>query len=372
MHTRILRLALILWIFPVTTILAQDMNRSFDAGEYLDLLAVSEKTHAKENTNGTRAGKMQKYELAYRSPEMGLLNRWELWMREDGTALISIRGTVMQSASWMENFYAAMVPATGSIQLNDNTTFKYKLATDERAAVHVGWTIGLAYLGPDILKRIDSLIKKNNTNRFIIFGHSQGGALAYLTTSWLHYKRESGEIPANVSFTTYCSAPPKPGNMQYVYDFDFITRGGKAFAIVNAADWVPETPGTVQTFGDLNPGNPLSDAEILLGKQKWPVSWILKKVYRKMRNAPEKTLKVYEKNFGHRIYGQLKKSLPGFKEPEYVKGSNYMRAGIPVLLLPDAGYHEKFPPEQGKYFTHHLFEPYRYLINKYYPQGNVK
>lgn len=343
-------------------------QQAFPASEYLDLLDLSLTTHTHDTSKQlTQRGRTQKYERLYRSPEIGLMNRWELWMREDGTAVISLRGTVMAAPSWMENFYAGMIPATGSLKINDSTTFNYRLARDEGAGVHAGWTIGLAHLGPDIVSKMQALIREKGTRRYIIFGHSQGGALAYLTTSYLHYLREDGKLPADVELRTYASAPPKPGNMQYVYDYDFITRNGKGWSVVNSVDWVPETPGTVQTFNDMNAGNPLADAGAIIGKQKWPKNWVLKSVYGKLKKAPEKTLKTFNKNFGSRIHSLLKKNLPGLEEPEYMKSSNYMRAGNPVVLVPDEEYRKKFTDEPGKYFTHHLFAPYEFLVRRYYP-----
>jgi hypothetical protein len=43
-----------------------------------------------------------------------------------------------------------------------------------------------------------------------------------------------------------------------------------------------------------------------------------------------------------------------------------MRAGSPIVLLPDEEYHKKFIEKSGVYFTHHLFEPYIFLMKKYY------
>ncbi len=69
-----------------------------------------------------------------------------------------------------------MVPAQGELKLSNDFTFKYHLAENPRAAVHVGWLIGVAYLAKDILPKIDSCYKKG-IKEFIIMGHSQGGAL---------------------------------------------------------------------------------------------------------------------------------------------------------------------------------------------------
>src|SRR3984885_12617163 len=87
--------------------------------------------------------------------------------------------------------------------------------------------------------------------------------------SYLYYLQQKGDLPADIVFKTYCSAAPKPGNMYYAYDFDFITRGGWAYAIVNGADWVPETPFSIQTLRDFNPTNPLIHVKDILRKQKF-------------------------------------------------------------------------------------------------------
>ena len=87
-----------------------------------------------------------------------------------------------------------MVPAKGELQLNDSTKFTYTLATDSKAAVHMGWLIGLASLAPDINLKIDSCYKAGIRN-FYIMGHSQGGAIAYLLTSYLHYRQMENALP---------------------------------------------------------------------------------------------------------------------------------------------------------------------------------
>ncbi len=137
-----------------TEIMAQNqvLKPGFDATEYLDLLQVSETTHKDSILTGTTKGSDLKHELIYRSPEMGLKNRWEFWMREDGIGVISIRGTVQHASSWMENFYAAQIPATGNLQINDSTNFKYKLSNDDKAPYMWAGLLGLAHLGPDITK----------------------------------------------------------------------------------------------------------------------------------------------------------------------------------------------------------------------------
>ena len=355
-------------LFITVSLSAQKLKPGFDPIEYLDLLQVSEATHKDSMLPGVVKGTGLKHELIYRSPEVGLKNRWEYWQREDGIGVISIRGTVQHASSWMENFYAAQVPATGTLQINDSTIFKYKLSNDEKASVHAGWTLGLAFLGPDITSMITRMYNEKGINQFIIMGHSQGGALAFLVTSYLHYLEGSNGLPQGLNFKTYCSAAPKPGNMYYAYDFDFITRYGKGFTVVNTSDWVPETPFSVQTLGDFSPGNPFTDISSLLGSQKAVVRWYLKSMYNKMDRGTRKAQERIEKYLGHKVYSQVKKVLPQFKEPEYAGTVNYMRAGIPIVLQPDAEYKTAYPDDPKKAFMHHGFKPYEMMIKKYYLQ----
>jgi hypothetical protein len=361
-------------LFLYGSLLAQPagLKTGFHSGEYEDLLFLNSMFYKDSLENGKTVGKEQVYRFVYRSPEMGLKNKWDLWLREDRTAVISIRGTVQHASSWMENFYAAMVPAQGDIKINATETFRYKLAADPKATVHAGWTVGLAHLAPDMTEKIRGLMEENKISALIITGHSQGGALAFLATSYFYYLSESGGLPGKIPIKAYCSAAPKPGNLYYAYDFDYITRNGMAFNVINGADWVPETPPSVQTFSDINPTNPFNNATTLLGKQKWPANWYLNSVYKKLKRTPDKTLHRYEKYFGHKIYGQVRKTLPGLQEPSYAGSSNYMRAGSPVVLMPDKEYFQKFQDTTSNIFIHHMYEPYLFLLHRIYGQPGEK
>jgi hypothetical protein len=341
------------------------VHSGFDAKEYLELLSV---TAMHMDTAYSKMAHPVRYERIYRSQETAMLNRWDLWMRDDNVGVISIRGTTNRLPSWLENFYCAMIPATGTLQLNDSTQFNYQLAKDSKAAVHVGWVLGLAFMVPDIVEKIKEAHSQKNVSYFLIIGHSQGAALAYLLRSYLYYITENGELPKEITFKTYGSAAPKPGNLYYAYDFDFITRNGWAFTIVNAVDWVPETPLSIQQLSDFNKINPFDNIESILRKQPMLVRWYLNGVYKKTSRAARKAQKRLEKYTGHALYKQLKKVLPQFKEPDYAPTANYMRTGIPIVLQPDEAYFTQFPENFGRarVFTHHAFKSYEYLVKKYY------
>lgn len=349
---------LIIILLPGLTLKAQPAN-GFNAQEYVDLLGISNAFYLKKDSTSTAT-------LQYRSPEVGLKNQFDVWLRNDNTGIISIRGTVQDISSWLENFYSAQVAATGSIQVNDSTIFKYKLAEDPKASVHVGWMIGLAHIAPGIKEKINQLNKEKLVTHFIIMGHSQGGALAFLTTSYLYYLQQDGTLSKDLNFRTYCSAAPKPGNLYYAYDYDFITRNGKSYTVVNTADWVPESGFTIQTLNDFNPVNPFTNIKPALKKQKPVVRWYLNGVYNKLDRSSAKANKRFTKYLGKKLFPQVKKFLPQLKEPAYASSLNYMRAGIPIVLQTDSAYHAKFDKPAGQVFQHHLFDPYIYLANKIY------
>lgn len=305
--------------------------------------------------------KSGRFQRVMRSPEVGLFNRCEIYLRNDGTLILSLRGTVNKPESWMENFYAAMVPASGKIKLSEDYIFSYQLAARPDALVHVGWTIGTGFLVREYLPVMDSLLKKGYRN-LIVTGHSQGGALSFLNTSYIYYHYQH-EYP-DLTVKTYASAAPKPGNLYYAYDFEHITRNGFAFRVVNAEDWVPESPISVQGLGDFNKLNPLASAPETIKKQKFPEKIVINHMYKRMRNGSEKAAARYRKYLGNGVGKLVRKSLPGYEPPVYANGSNYMTAGSPIILMPSKAYKEKFPEDPKAVFLHHMYEPYFFLLKE--------
>ena len=344
---------------------AQSLKPGFDPQEYSDILKIVFQNF----DSGVVDPKIPlpaNYVNVYRSPEVGLMNRWNMWYRRDSAlAVISIRGTVNALPSWLENFYAAMIPASGSLQLNDSLLFNYQLSGDLHAQVHVGWTIGLGFMAPTIIEQI-RLAYSRGIREFVIAGHSQGGALACLTRSYIYYLTRQGGLPSDIIYKTYCSAAPKPGNQYFGYDFDFMNRGGWAFTVVNAADWVPETPFSIQRLSDFNRVNPFVHIEPVLKKQKLLIRWYARAKYNKMSRTTRRAQENFENTLGSFVYKLVRKNLAQLKEPLYVKGNNYQRAGSPIVLMPDSAYYRKFPDQTSNIFQHHMFEPYYSLVQKIY------
>ena len=351
----------ILFSFSLVAHSQSNLKPGFDANEYMDMLRVS--SHFLDSIYPTYVLPLgNNYEKIYRSPVVGLQNRFDVWLKNKNVGIISIRGTVAQGESWIENFYMGMISNRGSIFISKDQIFNYKIAEDTNAYVHLGWMLGLAHMAPDIVNQINQLYKKGIKD-FIITGHSQGGAIAFLLRSYLQYLDEK-TLPKDITFKTYCSAPPKPGNLFYSYDYDFITRGGWGFRVVNMLDWVPEGPFTVQTNNDVNTTNPLRNAGESINKLGFASRTYLKMVHRKLNRSTKKSLRLYNKYLGHKLYKLIKKNHPEYKEPKYAPSINYNIAGAPIILKPTAAYNEKFPHDPKNAFLHHSYRSYLFITQE--------
>lgn len=279
----------IIFLLAGHCVFAQQLKPGFEADEYLGVLQRS--VNYIDSPFRGSVPKPVDYTRVYRSAVVGLNNRFAVWVNKSKTVMaIDLRGTTAALDSWLENFYSAMVPAEGCIVLSDSCTFNYKLARDPKAMVHVGWTVGLASMAPDIVRKIRQFYGEG-VKQVLVEGHSQGGALAFLLSAYLYYLKEDGKLPSDLVIKTYCSAAPKPGNLYFAYDFDYNNRGGWAFNVVNSADWVPETPFSIQTIKDFNKLNPFVNAKDGLRSQKLLVRLYTTHVYNKLAKSAKKNAK---------------------------------------------------------------------------------
>jgi Lipase (class 3) len=341
---------------------AQSLKPGFDKNQYAELMKVSAVTTANPKYYDTMPKPLH-FKMLYQSPVIGLDNSWDLWKDENNVAAISIRGTTANGISWLANFYAAMIPATGELQISKDYRFKYQLASSPRAAVHTGWLLCLAYLSKDMMPKIDSLYK-TGVKDILIMGHSQGGAIAYLLTSYLYHLQKAGSIPKDIRFKTYCSAGPKPGNLYYAYDYESLTQNGWAYNVVNSADWVPETPMSIQTLNDYNDTNPFTGARDIIRKMGFPKNVVLKWTYNRMDGITKRAVRRYCKNLGTRLGKMIAKNLPGYEPPQYLPTMDYVRTGNYIVLQADEGYYQLYPNSATNVFVHHIHAPYLYLLNK--------
>lgn len=344
---------------------AQELAPGFDKAEYLELLRLHARQGGPDSMWWAGIPRPQRFKLTYRSAVSPLDNRWDLWTHggPQPQAVISVRGTTAAPVSWLANLHAAMLPATGELRLAPGRAFAYHLADNPQAAVHAGWLLGLAFMADDMVRHIDSCYQRG-THDFLLIGHSQGGGIAFLVTSYLRELQRQGRLPADIRFKTYCSAGPKPGNLYYAYAYEQATQGGWAINVVNPADWVPEVPLTVQTTQDFNPTNPFVGVGALLKRQPFPRNLLARHAYRQLAGPARRAQRRYQRYLGRYIGQALGKNLPGYQAPAFYPSSDYVRTG-PTLVLPaDAAYYLKYPDDSAKLFRHHLFQPYYYLAER--------
>ena len=359
---------LFLFCLVTLTILGQQLKPGFDKNEYRELMLISARTTA-EQKYYKDFPEPSNFKMIYQSQPIGLDNLWDLWTNNKNVAVISVRGTTEKPESWLANFYAAMVPAKGELKLNEKEVFKYQLATNPKAAVHIGWLLSMAYLSKEIVPKIREQYK-NGTKEFLIMGHSQGGAISFLLTSYLYNLQQLEQLPKDILFKTYCSAGPKPGNLYYAYEYEAMTQGGWAYNVVNAADWVPEIPISIQTLKDFNTINPFTNAKVLIKKQKFPKNLVLRHIYNKFDKPSRKAQKNYEKYLGNLTSKMIKQNIKDFTPPLYYSSNHYVRTGATIVLLPNDDYFKQFPNDSKVLFPHHFHAQYLLLL-KQLPEGYI-
>lgn len=358
---------LILVLLSFTSV-AQSKNYRFESGfiakECDDMLKLNFAfldTTPKNQFEGFLPG----YKFIYRSPGIGLDNAWDMWVRNDSTIVLVLRGTTANPKSILADFYCAMVPADGSIVFAPDDTLKYQLAAEKKAVVHAGFLIGFGYLAKDFAPKLDSLYQKGFHN-YLVTGHSQGGALCYYISAWLNYLKKNGKYP-RLGVKTYASAPPKMGNMYFAYDYDNITHAEWAFSIINTADPVPEFPFTTQQFEtDMNEPNPMLNLIKRFEKAPSPLTTTLKKGFIKMQGDATRSSKTYQKYFGTYCRSLINQMLPGLSIPEPVNTTYFVRPGVTISLLVNDAYFKRYESDNDGPYYHHGVNPYRFLLRQYY------
>lgn len=351
-----------LFIYSVSSAEPPGLKPGFDARECEEVWKLNMAFLETADLNGFD-GFPDGYTLNYRSEALGLDNMGHIWLRQDSTVVIMLRGTTANVSSILADFYCAMAPATGSVQLNQETTFEYQLASDPRAAVHAGFLIGFAYLANDIQARIRDLYSTGYRN-FLIGGHSQGGALCYYFSAWLMQLRKDGTYK-DIVVKTYASAPPKMGNMYFAYDYDHANRSLWSFSIVNTADPVPEMPFTTQQVEiDMNEPNPILNLMDRFDDLPFFERIFVKRAFNKMKKRAEKSSASYQRYLGSHVGKMIHRSLPGMVLPPPVQTTYFVRPGVPITLATNQAYAD-YVENAPRYF-HHGIDPYRFLLHQYY------
>lgn len=357
---------LLLACFSSISLNSQTLVPGFDPEEYRQLLLISTRIIDSPEYQA-KFPDPDRFSKVYRSMEMGLDNLWELWINEEHSiGVISIRGTNASREGWLLNFYSAMLPATGEISWGTDSNrikFPYKLSDNPQAAVHAGWLVGTAFLYRDMQLKLDSLYSEGVKDYYLV-GHSQGGGIAYMLTAYLRNAQISGEIAEDITWKTYCSAAPKPGNLPFAYSYEAMTQDGWAFNVVNAKDWVPEVPFSIQTLDDFNPTNPFVNVEEILDQQAFSRRIVMKHIYRKLDKPTRKAQRNFEKFLGDVTEKLVEESIIGLEVPSYYHSNNYVRTGTQIVLTPDESYSKIYPDTAStNSFIHHDYMSYLYLVN---------
>jgi len=308
-------------------------NSNFDKKEALNMLALCNYWLNGKIKNVDSTHIDNNYKLLYESKHYPWDNEWQLWKKDSDAIVINIRGTTRKNISWMENFYAAMISATGDITRPDSQKIHYQLAQDPRAFVHVGWTIGLSYLLPDILEKIKKYNQKG-IYKIYITGHSQGGALAHLLQAYLHYAPSQIISPQN-EYKIYAFASPKPGNSYFALDYASYTNiQSNTFTIINSKDWVPQMPFSIQAARNIKTPNPFYSLEENQFKMPLLKRWFFKNSYRYLNKPSILAQRRYIKVLGKKMRKQMQKQTKGFVNPDFQKDFSYVQVGIILPLSP--------------------------------------
>ena len=346
----------------------QILKPGFEKAEYIETLKINQKVHFDlEKWNSDTAVAMpEEYVFLERSPVVAFDNLFDLWRHKTkAIALVSVRGSIATEASFLANLYAAMIPASGTLELSPGEIFEYQLSENPRSAVHAGWCIAMAHIAGQVRSKIDSLYQ-TGIKDIILTGHSQGGGITFLLSSYLDDLKRQGVLPQDLRFKTYCSAGPKPGNLYFSHDYQHRNAEGWAYNVINTADWVPDVPFTVQTVEDFTSVNPFTGAEEMIKKQKFPKNVALRHFYNKLSRPSRKAQKNYEKYLGKMVSLAVKKQIPDMTIPRYYKSNYYVPTGETIILYPDDDYFSLWnnDPANPNIWQHHFLVQYLYLAEK--------
>lgn len=372
---------LLLFMLITSFLSAQRLQPKFDKYEYIEMLKIIRMAHTPRGDSVPRLRirseylalaqestmpEPQDYRFAYRTPLVAFHNGGDLWIHQSKPiAVIVIRGTIPTETSFLANAYAAMLPAIGEINLQNDSVFHYKLASDSMAAVHAGYLIATAHLASYFVHQIDSCYK-NGIKDFIITGHSQGGGISYLLTAYLKNLQLDEKLPQDIQIKTYCSAAPKPGNLFFAYDFELASAGGWAYSVVNIDDWVTDVPFTIQTVEDLPEENPFKYRKVILKDEKLSKKSVVRIFYNQLDRPSQFAQRRYNRYLGKVVSIAVKKKISGFKSPKDYRSTYYVRTGNIIVLRGDAAYYERFKNLDPMFavWQHRMLSNYIYLTLK--------
>lgn len=133
-----------------------------------------------------------------------------------------------------------------------------------KPSMHFGFRFGLEsmmsvltsksfYTLTSMLKGIETVAELEGLKEIdlMVTGHSLGGALSGVFTTWLLANQPFKKVKVNIK--TYSFASPKIGNDIFSYAYDMsLTNYGRSFRVANCLDSIPQVPFTIQGLSSLN------------------------------------------------------------------------------------------------------------------------
>jgi hypothetical protein len=279
-----------------------------------------------------------------------------------------------------------MIPAKGFIVLQDDTFF-YNFVADTSAAVHAGYTLGIAFLANDVIHHIRSL-NYEGIYDITITGHSQGGALAILLRAYLENLPEK-KIAKKNSFKTFAIAHPKVGNKAFVKAYLKSCKNGTNYSIVNVKDLVPKLPLPSSSHKKMSSSETIS--RLLMDKSysmKDAATSTLGRIfggsiYSIMRSTSESALKnitketgkvtmpAYRPDINYAVMGN-RVELVAFEYPRLLKDPSILKNdSLMAHYKRDENGHfidESVYRSEPTLYQHKTYNYYTAILKKYFPQ----
>lgn len=243
--------------------------------------------------------------------------------KKQNTLVLVFRGTIDQSNSWLENIHFMQVPAGDAIFV-ENVKYNYQFSSQADAAVHSGYVLATVYLWNELGNFLDDKTLAT-TERIILTGHSQGGALAQLFLAQMDLMEDF----QNIELMSYSFGSPRIGNQAFTDDFNQrFLENNQSYRFVNPADLVCKLPiinkkfefniAGFQTSLDLESVNHL----LQFGKQYLP-----DKTKNQIDRTLENSLKIAE--------NLVKENVGQVKFPVFTSSVFYGETGKMIELAPE-------------------------------------
>jgi len=316
-----MKIFLVLLVIIASTTTFAQLKPGFDPSEARDMIRICNSATYLDLYGDDSAILPDGYTKIYTSPVYGMDNLFQVYTKGD-LGVINFRGSTAKKNSWLANMYAAMIPAKGKMEINEDK-FKYQFGRDTNGAVHAGYSLAIYFLKDDILKQIKEL-NKQGIRDIILTGHSQGGALAQLTMAFLDYQ-SMFKVSRRNTFKVYSFANPMIGNELFCKEYsDKFCKSEMSYVLQNPKDFVPKMP--ISYYDDFWEKNL---ADFILNNEE----------FNEMKFATDGLLNLFKgkmpalaKKLAENINKQLLKDLGDIKMPAFKNELNYKHTGNVILI----------------------------------------